>query len=62
MRTEIDAINGQIVRHAKRANIAVPVNTLLTRLVRAHEHGHGPSEGAKDGPAYTPRANVHSQA
>lgn len=62
MRTEIDAINGQIVRHAKRANIPVPVNTLLTRLVRAHEHGHGPSEGSKEGPAYTPRANMHSQA
>jgi 2-dehydropantoate 2-reductase len=62
LRTEIDAINGQVVRHAKRANIAVPVNTLLTRLVRAHEHGHRPATGSKEGPSYTPRSDIHSQA
>jgi 2-dehydropantoate 2-reductase len=61
-RTEIDAINGQVVRHAQRANIAVPVNTMLTRLIRAHEHGHRPSTGSKEGPSYTPRSDVHSQA
>lgn len=62
LRTEIEAINGQVVRHAKRANIAVPVNTLLTRLVRAHEHGHRPTSGTKEGPSYTPRSDIHSQA
>ncbi|HLU34288.1 MAG TPA: ketopantoate reductase family protein [Thermomicrobiales bacterium] len=62
LRTEIDAINGQVVRHAKRANIPVPANTLLTRLVRAHERGHRPASGSKEGPLYTPRADVHGQA
>lgn len=61
MRTEIDAINGQVVGHAKRVNVPVPANTLLTRLVRAHERGHRPSEGSKEGTSYTPRSNVHSQ-
>lgn len=62
MRTEIDAINGQVVRHAKRVNVPVPANALLTRLVRAHEHGHRPQGGSKEGTSYTPRSNVHSQA
>jgi 2-dehydropantoate 2-reductase len=62
LRTEIDAINGQVVRHAKRANIPVPANTLLTRLVRAHEHGHRPSSGTREGPSYTPRSDLRNQA
>jgi 2-dehydropantoate 2-reductase len=61
MRTEIDAINGQVVRHAKRVNVPVPANTLLTRLVRAHEHGHRPTIGSKEDSVYTPRASVHGQ-
>lgn len=61
LRTEIEAINGQVVRHAKRANIAVPVNTLLTRLIRAHEHWHHPEDGSKEDSLYTPRWDVHSQ-
>lgn len=39
-RTEIDAINGQVVRHARRHNIPVPVNDLLTRMVRASQHAN----------------------
>jgi 2-dehydropantoate 2-reductase len=61
MRTEIDAINGQVIRHAKRVNVPVPANTLLTRLVRAHEHGHRPTIGSKEDSVYTPRASVHGQ-
>jgi 2-dehydropantoate 2-reductase len=36
-RTEIDAINGVIVRHADELGIAAPVNTLLVDLVRTIE-------------------------
>lgn len=35
-RTEIDAINGAIVRYAKKLKIPVPINETLTNLVRAH--------------------------
>ncbi|MCC6794271.1 MAG: 2-dehydropantoate 2-reductase [Candidatus Hydrogenedentes bacterium] len=40
-RTEIDALNGAIVRFGAEHNIACPVNTLLTRLVHAREHALG---------------------
>ena len=37
MRTEIDAINGAIVKEAKRRGIDVPANELVTSLIRARE-------------------------
>ena len=37
MRTEIDAINGAVVRDARRHGIRVPANELVTALVRARE-------------------------
>ncbi|GMV94215.1 MAG: putative 2-dehydropantoate 2-reductase [Candidatus Hydrogenedentota bacterium] len=40
-RTEIDALNGAITRHAGEHGIDCPTNTLLTRLVRAREHALG---------------------
>jgi 2-dehydropantoate 2-reductase len=36
-RTEIDAMNGAVVRLAEQKGIATPVNWLLTRLVHAKE-------------------------
>src|SRR5699024_6747672 len=45
LRTEIEAINGQVVRYARRHNVSVPTNDLLLRLVRAHERGHRPVSG-----------------
>lgn len=36
-RTEIDAINGAIVKEARRRGIAVPANQLVTSLIRARE-------------------------
>ncbi len=54
LRTEIDAINGAVVRHARRHNVPVPNNTMMVRLVNAHEHGHRPESGqSKEGPSYT---------
>lgn len=54
LRTEIDAINGAVVRHAKRHNVPVPNNQMVLRLVLAHEHGHKPETGDdKEGPSYT---------
>jgi 2-dehydropantoate 2-reductase len=32
--TEIDTINGAIVREAEKLNVAVPVNATITRLIR----------------------------
>ena len=52
MRTEIEAINGQVVRYARRHNVPVPTNDLLLRLVRAHERGHKPAHGSKEGSSY----------
>lgn len=40
-RTEIDALNGAIVRYANEHGIDSPTNTLLTRLIRAREHALG---------------------
>ncbi len=37
-RTEIDAINGAVVRLAKNKNIAVPVNQTLTSLIEILQH------------------------
>jgi 2-dehydropantoate 2-reductase len=37
--TEIDAINGQIVTHGQQVQVPTPVNTLLTRLIKALESG-----------------------
>jgi 2-dehydropantoate 2-reductase len=36
--TEIDAINGYVVREAKRAGVAAPVNQTLTALVKTLEY------------------------
>lgn len=38
--TEIDMINGAIVREAEKLGIPVPVNRTVTRLIRALEAGH----------------------
>jgi 2-dehydropantoate 2-reductase len=35
MPTEIEAINGEIVRHAQQAGLSVPVNECLVSLVKA---------------------------
>jgi 2-dehydropantoate 2-reductase len=45
-RTEIDAINGHVVRRAAELGVAVPTNRALAALVRAWEAEHG-SGGAK---------------
>jgi 2-dehydropantoate 2-reductase len=37
MRTEIDAINGAIVKEAQRRGVEVPANQLVTSLIRARE-------------------------
>lgn len=37
--TEIEALNGEIVRRAERHGIETPVNRTLTQLVRLAEHG-----------------------
>lgn len=53
MRTEIDAINGAVVRHARRHNVPVPNNLMMHRLISAHEHGHRPESGeSKEGSRY----------
>ncbi|MBI5094057.1 MAG: ketopantoate reductase family protein [Candidatus Hydrogenedentes bacterium] len=39
-RTEIDALNGAIVRYAQRYGVPCPTNTLLTRLVHAREYSY----------------------
>lgn len=55
LRTEIDAINGAVVRHARRHNVPAPNNLMMLRLVSAHEAGHRPESGdSKEGPSYTP--------
>lgn len=54
LRTEIDAINGAVVRHARRHNVPVPNNLMMLRLVSAHEHGHRPESGeSKEASSYT---------
>lgn len=54
LRTEIDAINGAVVRHARRHNVPVPNNLMMYRLISAHEHGHRPESGeSKEASSYT---------
>lgn len=54
LRTEIDAINGAVVRHARRHNVPVPNNLMMLRLVSAHERGHDPKSGeSKEASSYT---------
>ncbi len=54
LRSEIDAINGAVVRHARRHNVAVPNNLMMMRLIGAHERGHRPESGdSKEGSSYT---------
>jgi 2-dehydropantoate 2-reductase len=40
-RTEIDSINGAVVREGLRLGIPTPVNETLTRLVRTIEASYG---------------------
>lgn len=44
-RTEIDFINGAIVRHGKAIGIPTPVNEILTRLVKTIEKSYEESKG-----------------
>ena len=37
-RTEIDSINGAVVRNGKRHGIETPANALVTALIRGLEH------------------------
>lgn len=54
LRTEIDAINGAVVRHARRHNVPVPNNLMMLRLIGAHEKGHRPETGdSKEASSYT---------
>lgn len=54
LRTEIDAINGAVVRHARRHNVPVPNNLMMHRLISAHERGHRPEGGeSKEASRYT---------
>ena len=41
-KTEIDYINGELVRLAERLNVDAPVNEAVLRLIRGAEAGHGP--------------------
>jgi 2-dehydropantoate 2-reductase len=40
-RTEIDALNGAIIRYGQAHGVPCPTNTMLTRLVRAREYALG---------------------
>jgi 2-dehydropantoate 2-reductase len=40
-RTEIDFINGAVVRQARALNIPAPVNETLTNLIKAIEANYG---------------------
>lgn len=42
--TEIDALNGSVVRMARELGVSVPINTLLTTLVKTAELGHSSGE------------------
>jgi 2-dehydropantoate 2-reductase len=44
--TEIDAINGEVVRRGAARGIPTPTNALLTRLIRARARRAAPGEGA----------------
>jgi 2-dehydropantoate 2-reductase len=45
-RSEIDFMNGAIVREAKELGIPVPVNETVTRLVRTLDRLHAGKQGA----------------
>jgi 2-dehydropantoate 2-reductase len=47
-RTEIDAINGQIVAHGQKLKVPTPVNALLTNLIKALESGFSEVESGKE--------------
>lgn len=47
-RTEIDYLNGAVVRMGRRHGIATPVNDAVTSLVRAREHGGEPPRPTTD--------------
>jgi 2-dehydropantoate 2-reductase len=51
MRTEIDAINSEVVRQTRRHGIRVPSNELLTTLIRARERDHSPHAAPEDASA-----------
>ncbi len=36
-KTEVEAINGQIVSHGRQLTIPTPINTLLTNLIKGLE-------------------------
>jgi 2-dehydropantoate 2-reductase len=40
-RTEIDALNGAIVRYGEKYGVPCPVNRMLAELIRAKEHALG---------------------
>ena len=46
--TEIDALNGALVRLARQAGLSAPANELITRLVHAKERFAGVSGIAQD--------------
>ncbi len=41
--SEIDVINGAVVRYGRRVNVDTPVNDMLVALVKAKESGSGPT-------------------
>ena len=45
-RTEISVINGAIVELGEKLGIAVPVNTVLTKLITVREKTYNLSDGA----------------
>lgn len=47
-RTEIDYLNGAVVRMGRRHGIATPFNDAVTSLVRAREHGGEPPRPTTD--------------
>ena len=47
-KTEIDALNGEIVRLAARLGLQAPVNAAITRLVKAAEGKGSPRLGARE--------------
>ena len=46
-RTEISVINGAVVEEGERLGIAVPVNTVLTRLISVREKTYALSDGSE---------------
>ena len=46
-RTEIDAINGAVVREGRRVDVATPVNETLTELVQGLDGAHSARHGER---------------